>query len=186
MFAVYRYTPYWAATVALTLGTLAFVPLDVLRQRRPELNKKLVKWFSGIIRQHEVNSFAGTTYLLLGTWVAFLFFPRPIVELTLLFLAVGDPVASFFGIRFGKDKILGRKTLQGSLGALLVCGLLGAGYFYLDNLMVERLLLVSVASGFIAAVSELVPLGRLDDNLTFPVLCASQLYVLFYLFGGLT
>ena len=186
MFAIYRYTTPMVSFIILVISTLLFIPADLLRLRKPALNKRLLKLFAWVIRDNEVNSPAGTTYLLLGTWVIYILFPRTIVELSLLFLAVGDPIASLFGLRFGRDKIWGRKTLQGSFGAFIACALLGFGYFYVENLMVERLLVISVAVGLIAAISELIPVFNLDDNLTFPILCGTQLYVLFYLFGGLT
>jgi dolichol kinase len=111
-------------------------------------------------------------------------FDRHIVTLTLLFLAFGDPIASFCGIQFGKDKILGNKTLQGTLGSFAACTVIGALYYYFNNLMTERLLIVAPLSGLIGALAELVPIGKLDDNLTFPIIGSALLWVLFLVYGG--
>jgi dolichol kinase len=111
-------------------------------------------------------------------------FDRNIVTLTLLFLAFGDPIASFCGIRFGKDKILGHKTLQGTLGAFVACTTIAGIYYYFNNLMAERLLIVAPLSGLIGAVAELLPIGKLDDNLTFPIVGSTLLWILFQVYGG--
>lgn len=185
MFFIYRYATDTQSLVALLLGTLLFVPIDLLRQNQPALNHHVMRWFRPIIRQHEVNSLAGTTYLIAGAFILFLFVPKNVAELTLLFLAVGDPIASLIGITLGRDKLWRDKTLQGTLGAIVVCSLLAGVFYYVEGLMLERLFLVSLLSGSIGAICELIPVGTLDDNLTFPVLCSMGLWSIYYLFGAL-
>jgi len=51
--------------------------------------------------------------------------------------------------------------------------------------MVERLLMASLIAGLIGAVSELLPIGKLDDNFTFPVVSGTLLWMMFLLFGGI-
>ena len=136
------------------------------------------------MRKHEAHAISGMTYLYLGCMVLLLFNDRHLITLTLLFLAFGDPIASFFGIRYGKDKIIGNKTLQGTMAAFVVCAIVAGVYCYFNNLMTERLLIVAPLSGLIGAVAELAPVGKLDDNFTFPVIAATLLYVLFKVYGG--
>jgi diacylglycerol kinase (CTP) len=167
-------------------GLMAFFfPLDYLRKTRPSLNAATFKVFGPLMRQHETNRMSGLSYLLFGAAILLAFFDRHIITLSLLFLAVGDPVASYFGIRFGRDKLLGNKTLQGTLAAFLACTLIASVYYYLNGLMLERIFIVAPVSGLIAAATELVPIGKLDDNLTCPVLSAIGLTALFYIYGGL-
>lgn len=165
--------------------TFVFVTLDLLRQSLPRLNSTIIRVFGPFMRENEKNGIAGTTALLLGVFIIVYFFPPDVVTLSLLFLAFADPIASYVGIRFGKDKIIGSKSLQGSLAAFFVCTLIAAGYFFVRNMMLERLLIVSLIAGLIGAISELVPVGRLDDNFTFPLLSATLLWLLLSLFGGL-
>lgn len=108
------------------------------------------------------------------------------MSLTLILLATADPLASYFGLRYGKDQLFGKKTLQGSLAAFFSSVIISAIFYFSRGLMVDRLLIVSLLSGLIAAVSELLPIGRLDDNLTFPILSSTCLLGVFYIFGGLT
>ncbi len=183
MALIYTYFGKQASINILVPLILVFVPLDVFRQRSKRLNVIVLKTFGWVMRKSEYTQVSGMSYLFVGGLVL-TFFPPHIVILSLLFLAFADPIASFIGIRYGKDRIVGNKTLQGTMAAFFVCSLISAIYYYQNNIMIERLFIVSPLSGVIGAVSELIPIGKLDDNFTFPVLCALFLSILFYLFGG--
>ena len=169
--------------ILLMLISTTIIPLDFLRQKLPGLNQATHRVFGVFMRQHESRHLSGMTYLYFGCMVLLLFRDPHIITLTLLFLAFGDPIASFFGIRYGKDRIIGNKTLQGTMAAFVVCAIVAAVYCYFNNLMTERLLIVAPLSGLIGAVAELTPVGKLDDNFTFPVISGALLAVLFLVFG---
>ena len=124
------------------------------------------------------------SYLLGGALIVIAFFPKPIGMLAFLFLAIGDPISSIIGILYGKDKILRNKSLQGTLGEFAVCTLISVIYFQMTGIMADRLILVSLIGGLIGAFSELVPIWKMDDNFTIPVLSAALLFGMFLLFGG--
>ena len=140
--------------------------------------------FHIVIRENEVNKLSGNSYLLSGVLMIVLLFPAKVVSLTLLFLAFADPIASCIGIIYGKDKILGQKSLQGFIAAFGVCTLATCGFLYAHSILVDRIIVVSLLAGIIGAFSELIPIGKLDDNLTLPLLSASGLFLLFRLFGA--
>lgn len=183
MAAVFNLWGFKVAWTLLILVSLFIIPLDLLRQKTPGLNRATLRIFGPFMRSHESHAISGMTYLYLGCMVLLLFRDRHIITLTLLFLAFGDPIASFFGIRFGKDRIIGRKTLQGTMAAFVVCALITGGYCYFNNIMTERLLIVAPLGGLIGAVAELAPVGKLDDNFTFPVISALLLSALFFVFS---
>lgn len=166
-------------------ATFLFVGMDILRQHYESVNKALLKAFQPIMREHERKTLAGTSYLLTGVLLIIFLFPKDIVVLSLLFLAFADPLASYIGLLYGKDKLIGNKSLQGSLAAFLTCTIISTIYYYSHNLMTERLFIVSIISGLIGAVAELVPIGKLDDNFTLPVSSAFMLWLLLYIFGGI-
>ncbi len=173
-----------AALQLAALTTFAFVLMDILRQNFRPLNDLLLKFFGVIMRRSEKHRLAGTTFLFVGVLLLILLFPRPVVILSLLFLAFADPVASAIGVLYGKDRLIGRKTLQGSAAAFVVCFLLSAIYFLTNELMLERWFVVSILCGLSGALAELIPIGKLDDNFTFPLLSALSLWLLFQVFGG--
>lgn len=186
LFIAYCYHNLSRAHALQTLTTVCAIGIfiDVYRQRSATLNAWVQKLAGPIMRDNEKTAIAGTTYLLIGVLAIVALFPYSVVMLSLLFLAVADPTASYFGIRYGRDRLVGRKTLQGSMAAFFACTFISAAYFYTQNIMTERLLVVSLLSGFIGAVSEIIPVGDLDDNLVLPVVSSCLLYVLYFLFGG--
>jgi dolichol kinase len=173
----------WSLALLAALWLIA-VPCDLARLRWPALNDFVLHVMGPIMRQSEVDKIAGTTYLITGVTVVAIVFPRDIVLLTLLFLAFADPIASYFGIRFGKDKILGQKSLQGTLAAFFVCAVLSFAFLSYHDLLMDRLVVVSLIGGVIGALAELIPIWKLDDNLTLPLVSATALYFLFTLFGA--
>jgi len=181
----YYVPPFWAGVVLIS-ACLIFIPMDFIRKKIPTLNEIILQIFGPIVRENEVRGIAGTTYLLAGVLIVYLFFPRTIVLLTLLYLAFADPIASYVGIKYGRDKLFQNKSLQGSFAAFLVCA--GLTYFVLHHkgLMLDRALLVSILGGFIGAAAEAIPIGKLDDNFSIPVVSAFGLWILFFIFGGLT
>lgn len=173
-----------AALRAMAVGALLFIAVDLIRLKSHTVNRYVVSVFGPFMRKHEVNSLAGTTYMAIGILIIAFIFPKPIVKLTLFFLAVGDPVASYFGLRYGRDRIVGNKTLQGSIAAFVACTIIAFIFYSSANIMTDRLLVATLLSGLIGALGELIPFGKMDDNFTFPLVSAFGLYGLFYLFGA--
>lgn len=182
MFAIYSVvTDFWAIAI-LGVAWLIFVPIDVLRQNNPKLNELALKVLGPIMRQSEVDKLAGTTYLLSGVFLILLLLPRPVVSLAILYLAFADPLASFVGIKYGKDKIFGHKSVQGFLAAFVVCFIVSIIYLSV-NPFIENVLVFSILASLVGALSELIPIGKIDDNFTMPVLSGLGLYVLSFFLG---
>ena len=182
MFTAWIFLPYWVSMTLLIVGWLAFVPADFMRQKNSHFNRTLSNLFRPIMRSNELNRLAGTTYLITGALVITLFFNKGVVALSLLFLAFADPIASYVGIKYGKDKIFGHKSVQGFIAAFAVCSTL-CFIFLFYNQVQEHLIVVSLLAGLIGALSELIPLAKLDDNFTMPVLSSVGLTLLFYFFN---
>lgn len=184
MFLIEYLTPADALKVALC-GSTIWITLDLLRLRFQTLNQRLMWFFRPFMRESERNNPSGASFMVIGVTLIVYFFPRPVVLLTLLFFSLADPMAGYIGTRFGKDKLIGSKSLQGSLAAFAVCFVLTLIYCIAFHTMTERLVIVAVVCGMIGSVSELVPIWRFDDNFVFPVLCAALLNLAFLLFGGI-
>lgn len=181
---VYQLLSREQAIFASAFLCAVFIPLDFMRVRSQRINLFFMKTFGRYMRSNEKDGLTGTSYLFAGLLVLIVLFPKEIATLALAMLAVGDPLASIFGVLYGKDKLVGNKSFQGTLAAFVACTLIAFIYFFYMNLMTERILLVSILAGLVGATSELVPFGKLDDNLSFPVLAAILLLALFHLFGG--
>ncbi|MEQ1722498.1 MAG: diacylglycerol/polyprenol kinase family protein [Pseudobdellovibrio sp.] len=182
MFAAWSFLPYWVSMTLLIVGWLLFVPADFLRQKNPEINRSVMNVFRPIMRSSELNRLAGTTYLITGTLLITIFFNKGVVALSLLFLAFADPIASYVGIKYGKDKLFGHKSVQGFVAAFVVCAVICYAFLFYNQVQ-EYILIVSLLAGLIGALAELIPLAKLDDNFTMPVVSSIGLSVLFYFFG---
>lgn len=181
---------YWVLTQTQALAAavacaVILIGFDISRLYFPFFNRLFTGMFKPVLRDSERHKPSGLSYLIAGVAVIVAFFPKPVGLLALLFLAVADPLASFFGIRYGKDKLIGNKSVQGTLAAFTACFFLALGYFLYMDLMRERLFIVCLLAGLIGAFSELVPIFKLDDNFVFPVVSSALLLGLFYVFGGL-
>jgi len=185
MFMVFQIIPQNICLAILIAASSLFVGLDFLRQKYPALNEWMIHVFGVIMRQSEVNRLAGTSYLVVGVTLVVWLCPPMIVSITLLFLAFADPLASYVGLRFGKEKIWGEKTLQGFLAAFVTCVISAYLFLWMKNYPTDRLLLVSLLAGLIGALAELFPVGGIDDNFSMPVMSSAGLYILFYFFGFL-
>lgn len=172
------------AVIGLAIVWLLFVPPDIIRQKNPQVNDFLVRYFRPLMRQHEFKKLSGTTYLLTGVLIVVLLFPRDIVLLTMLYLALADPLASLIGIKYGKDKLFGHKSLQGTLAAYVVCALLTFSFLQTHGILLDRIMIVTLLGGLIGCLAELIPIGNIDDNFTLPLVSATSLYALFYFFGA--
>lgn len=183
LFLVYRFLSEELAIYVFGALFVFALSVDVIRLRSTFVNDLIMMFFKPLMRSNEVHSYAGTTFLMAGVLVSALVFPKVIVSLTLLFLAFADPLASFVGIKYGKDKIFGHKSIQGFVTAFLVCTLIAMTYFYIRGVFGIRTFAVSLLSGLVGAVAELLPIGKIDDNLTLPLLSSLGLFILFYFFG---
>lgn len=170
----------------LALGTFitSFILLiDFGRLYSEKLNSVIQNSFSFCMREGEKNKISGMSYMVVGVLVAALLFPRDIVILSLIFLGVGDPIASVFGILYGKNKI-GSKSLEGSIAAFVACSTVSVIYFLANGFFDHRIFLAVPLSGLWGALAELVEIKYLDDNFTLPVLAGFGLWGLYYVLGA--
>lgn len=151
----------------LVFSILAF-GFEFLRLRNDKINKLLMVVMKPVMRESERNSVSGLPYYALGISLSLFFFPERIAIISTLFLIFADPIASFCGILFGRDKILPNKSLQGTLAAYGVCYLITilAGLVYSGPSL--SLVLFAVLAGIVGCISEMCS-QFVDDNLCIPV-----------------
>jgi dolichol kinase len=164
------------ATILLILAACAFV-FEFLRLRDERLNKLAMTILKPIMRESEKTSVSGLPFYALGVSLSLFFFPERIAVLSVLFLIFADPIASTFGIIYGRDKILPNKSLQGTLAAFSVCYLATLIYGAVYTGSNINLLVFSILAGLIGALSELCS-QVVDDNLCIPVVSGAGLFLL--------
>ncbi|MGH1468807.1 MAG: diacylglycerol/polyprenol kinase family protein [Bdellovibrionales bacterium] len=180
---VYMTLPYNTFLAVATFTTSFVLLMDFGRLYSEKLNKVVQESFSFCMREGERNKISGMSYMAVGVLLAAILFPRDVVILALIFLGVGDPIASTFGILYGKNKI-GSKSLEGSLAAFLACSIASVVYFLANDFFDHRIFLAVPLSGLWGALAELVEIKYLDDNFTLPILAGFGLWGLYYVLGA--
>lgn len=159
---------YWAQII---LGiALAGFTFDFLRKKMPGMNKVVLKFMGPLMRRSEREGMSGLPFYALGCSISLFFFQRDIALMSCMFLIYADPISSFFGVLYGKDKLLPNKSLQGAVAGFFTCYLICLFYLVNTATIGTHLLIFAIVSGLIGALSELISAFNIDDNLTIPVL----------------
>ncbi len=157
--------------------------MDLVRLNNKKINKIVLKVMGPVMRQSEAKSFSGLPFYALGVGLSILFFKEDIAVLSIMFLVFADPIASFVGVNYGRDKILPNKSLQGAVASFITCVFITIFYFYQVEISDLNLILFSLAAGLIGCLSELASAFNIDDNLTIPVLSGAGLTLINGLLG---
>ncbi|MBT3982205.1 MAG: hypothetical protein HOE90_12675 [Bacteriovoracaceae bacterium] len=175
-------TKTWAIiTLSIALSGLLF---DFIRLNNKDVNKLAIKVLKPFMRHGEDETYTGLPFYALGVSLSLFFFPERLALLSIFFLVLSDPISSFFGVLYGRDKIIPGKSIQGTLAGFITCYLttLVYGLFYMEASL--SLLAFALIAGIIGAVSELFSV-IVDDNLSIPVLSGLGLWFInlfFHLF----
>lgn len=68
-----------------------------------------------MLKEEERRGITGATLLVLADFILFFFFKDEIFVPVILIISLSDPIATFVGLRFGRIKLFGGKTLEGAL-----------------------------------------------------------------------
>jgi dolichol kinase len=176
--AVFMYQVVLSRTQALYVlfSFLAvFTGLEIGRRFSVRFNDFLVyRVFGLIVRPRERYRINSATYYLAGLTFITLVAPKVVVCAAILALAIGDPLAALAGSRFGRLRIVGEKTLIGSMAFLLSAFLAVSGYLLLfsQNLFSPAMsMLLAATISLVGTLAELFS-GPLDDNFAIPVASA--------------
>ena len=152
--------------------------MDITRARYPLVNHYVIKLMGPLMRRSEKDGMSGFPFYALGVSLALFFYSRNIAILSVMFLVFSDPLSSFFGVLYGKDKIMPNKSLQGAVAGFFTCYLITLFYTMNHATLGNHILVFAVVAGLIGALSELVSAFNVDDNLTIPVLSGLGMTVL--------
>jgi len=108
------------------------------------------------------------------------FFDEKILSISIISIAVFDGVATLVGKYFGKIKLFGKKTLEGTVSGIIANSV--SLYFFLQDFWVSILISIFVAIVEIYSSDEDI---LTDDNFTVPVATAFFCWFLFLYLKGL-
>ena len=149
--------------------TFIFILLDIGRHYISYLGKLYLNFFNIVTRDVEKkkNNVTGASYYLLGCLIVVYFFDDlDIIMASLLIMSISDSFAALVGVKFGKTKIYGNKSLEGSFAFFISTIIIL--YIFINNLTSFEFLIISILITFV----ELLSFYRINDNLTIPVFSA--------------
>jgi diacylglycerol kinase (CTP) len=172
--------------IAGVFGAIACVVYiaDRVRIAYPEVLARRAPWVNRVfLRAEEQVLEAAMTPFAIAVLLTILAVPKLAALLAIYTLAIADPLAAVVGIRFGRDRISGNRTLQGSLAFLAATVAIAACVLRWGTAAPPgTIAAASGAIGLAAACLELLPL-RIDDNLTIPIFVGFASWGIALLFG---
>lgn len=144
--------------------------IETSRLLLPDMNRLFLRYLGLLLRENEKRRPTGTGFYLGGVFLSLLLFEREVALFSMTILAVGDPVASTVGKRWGSHR-LGEKSLEGSIAFLVASA--GAG-FLLYRLWPELHAGLIIAGAAAGTFAELLS-RKIDDNLLIPLAAAGAM-----------
>ncbi len=160
--------------------------MESSRRVSPRANEVLMAAFGKVAHPYEKHSVNSASWYAAALLLLALFLPPAACAVAVVVLGLGDPLAAIVGRRFGRVRLLGGRTLEGSLAFVAAGGLAALTVLMaFHGLGLAAAALVAVASGAAGAVAELLS-GRLDDNFTIPVCSAGAAAMVLQQLGALS
>jgi len=149
---------------------LLAMTVEILRLLWPEFDRVFENIFGSLLREHERRHLTGSTYLLIGAFLAILLFDKTIALTVLLFVVVSDGLGALTGRMWGRHPFTRNKTLEGCAVFLLMAGAIVL-------LTMRDHIFIGMLGATVAFVIDVFVTG-LDDNLTIPLGAGTVMHVL--------
>lgn len=176
--ALLRFVPTrtWLVAIAGSFALWAW-SMEIGRRLSPALNAKLVRFFSPIAHAHERHQTNSSTWYMTALTLLAAFAPQAAAELGVLVLGLADPAAGAIGRRWGRTRIRAGRTVEGTLGFVLVG--MAASFLWLiaSGFGHSSALLLAAVAGVSGALAELTATRRFDDNFAIPLVTAASVAI---------
>ena len=158
-------------TMLVIIGILTGLALTVelVKWLSPHFGAFFFRIFTPLLRKHErKGAVTGATYYLMSAFLCIFFFAKTLAIVCIFFMVLGDMAAALVGEKWGRTKLLGSKSLEGSAACFIVCVAIA---------LVQLNPIIAVIGAFVATVVELIPVP-IDDNLTVPLISGAVMHFL--------
>lgn len=154
------------------LGGLVFIAVlvEIARFRWAGFSRLFYRCVGRLLRNHERLHLTGSTYLLMGIFLTILLFDKAVAVMALVFVVVGDALGALTGKIWGRHRLYGNKTIEGSVVFLLT----GLGIVLL---MMRDHIIVGIVGVVVACIVDIF-IKNIDDNLTIPLGAGAVMHVL--------
>ena len=155
---------------ALAVLAIILLALDLLKARYKPFKSFMMRFFGKVLRKNEMQGgMTASTIVVASAAFTILIFREEIAVVALLYLSLGDSAAALVGKHFGRIRLVGQRTLEGSLAALNTCLLVSLFALWASPEFGWKFTPAALLVGsLVATLSELFYLP-LDDNFRIPV-----------------
>lgn len=173
---------WYIPAIILAVVFLGSIIIEMLRFKHPVVQKMFYKLFGTMLREEESIKTTGSTYVVGAALLcSLIFYKQPHISFIVLTLFIlGDAIAAIVGLSIGRTKIVGKKSLEGSVACFLLCVVLFIALFpfvpgLLDVWNGKIPFALIVITSLAITVFELIPLKItpkivINDNLAVPVI----------------
>ncbi len=99
--------------------------IEVIRLNNPKFNEFYLKNFGKIMKEAERNRMNGVVPYMLSNAIIVAIFPSQIIFMSMAYLLIGDPLAAYFGSKYGKYRFSNGKSLIGVLAFVIASSIAG-------------------------------------------------------------
>ncbi|MDE0467750.1 MAG: SEC59/DGK1/VTE5 family protein [Candidatus Poribacteria bacterium] len=159
------------STMLVLIGILTGFALavELVKWLSPPFGDFFFRIFKPLLRRHErKGAITGATYYLISAFLCIFFFAKTLAIVCIFFMILGDLAAALVGKQWGKTKLLGRKSLEGSAACFIVCVAIA---------LVKLNPVIAIIGALVATIVELMPFP-IDDNLTVPLISGAVMHFL--------
>ena len=155
--------------VALSVAGWAW-SMEITRRFSERWNRFLMWFFRAVAHPHESFAVNSSTWYMTALVYLALTHNKIAAVLGVVILAIGDPAAGWFGRAFGRTKLVGNRTLEGTLAfiALSAPAAFTVLYLFHPELTIGEAALIAFGASIAGALAELFA-AKLDDNFLVPV-----------------
>jgi dolichol kinase len=159
------------------------VLMESSRRVSPRANEVLMGAFGKVAHPYERHRINSASWYALALVLLALFVPPLGCAVGVVVLGFGDPMAAIVGRRFGRTKLPGGRSLEGSMAFVVAGTLPGMAVLALAHqLTLGAAAAVALAGATAGAAAEVLS-GRLDDNFTIPTVAGLAAWGAQTLFG---
>jgi dolichol kinase len=176
LFALVIPVGYYLVPFPLSIGVVSIaaavsILIDISRFNDWKLWHRLSFLLRPIIRDHEVEGgFTGASYILSTSAVSMALFPKSVAIAAITFIIIGDTAAALVGRMWGRHKIIGKKSFEGSTACLVS--------LIMVSFLIPGLPMAAAIPGALAATLAEAFSGKIDDNLTVPIISGLVMLVI--------